>query len=53
MMKEKELMDDLFNSEIEARKLENLALYFHHLQLNGEASLGFSHINKENYGNLK
>ena len=42
-------MDDLSASKSEARKLKTLVLCFHHLQLKGEASLGFSHITKEYY----
>ena len=50
---EKEIMEDLPASKSEARKLKTLALYFHYLQLKSEASLVFSHTNKEYYDELK
>ena len=53
MWREKELMEDLHPRKSEARKLKTLALYFHHLQLKGEDSLGFSHITKEDYDEFK
>ena len=47
MWTEEELM------ESETRKLKTLALYFHRLQLKGEASLGFSLLTKEDYDEFK
>ena len=53
MWTEKELMDHYCATKSEARKFRTLALYFNYLQLKGEASLGFSHITKENIKELK
>ena len=53
MMMDKELMDHFFTRQSKARKLKTLALYFHDLQLNGKASLGFSHTTKEDYDYFK
>ena len=52
-MTEKELMDDFSTSESDARKLRTLALYFHHLQLRGKASIGLSHITREECDEFK
>ena len=35
--KEEELMEDLRDTKSETRELKTLALYFHYLQLKGEA----------------
>ena len=53
MRAEEELMEDLCATKSEIRKLKTLALYFHHLQLKGEASLGFSYLTKEDYEEFK
>ena len=46
-------MDDFYATKSEARKFRTLALYFNYLQLKGEASLGFSHVTKENFEEFK
>ena len=46
-------MEDLRANKSEIIKLETLTLYFHRLQLKGEASLGFSYLDKEDYDEFK
>ena len=46
-------MEDLCATKSEIRKLKILSLYFHYLQLKGEASLGFSPLTKEDYEEFK
>ena len=53
MWTEKELMDHYCATKSEARKFRTLSLYFNYLQLKGEASLGVSHITKENIEEFK
>ena len=53
MWTEKELMEWLSATKSELRNLKTLDFYFHHIQLKIEASLGFSHLTKEDYYELK
>ena len=46
-------MEDLRATKSKIRKFKTLVLYFHHLQLKGEALLGFSHLTKEDYEEFK
>ena len=51
--REKEFIEDFPVRKNEARKFKILALCFRHLQLKGEASLGFSHATNEDRDELK